>query len=278
MADEEGSKPGKPEGGGVEVGVVQFAPQFGQKERNVERALELASGMDADIVVLPELFDTGYQFLHREEALELAEPVPDGPTTWRLESYAREHGCYIVAGVAEREGGRLYNSACLVGPRGTLGIYRKAHLFEREKEWSEPGNTGFPVWDLGEVRTGVLICWDWRFPEATRTLALKGTELLVHPANLILPWCQESMRTRSVENRIFTATANRIGAEQRGDWVEHRFTGGSQVTDPDGNVLFRLGEDEEGSRSVLIDHTLARNKEHGRSHLFQDRRTDLYEL
>jgi predicted amidohydrolase len=262
----------------LRVGVIQFAPVFGDKAGNTERALAQAASVEAELLVLPELFNSGYQFLDRDEVRELAEPLPDGPTTQRLIAFARQRGCHLAAGLAELDGERLYNSACLVGPGGVVGAYRKAHLFERETLLFEPGDTGFPVFDLGFVRVGLLVCFDWRFPEAARSLALKGADLILHPANLVRPWCQEVMRTRSQENGLYTATANRVGREQRGGLEELTFTGRSQVTDTDGELLFRLGTDEETVRAAAIQPARARDKQRGLNHLFKHRRPDLYEL
>ena len=262
----------------MRIGVVQFAPLFGRVEENRDRAFSLARSQGADLWVFPELFATGYQFLGPEEALRYAEPVPNGPTARALVSFARAERCWVAAGLAELDGGRVFNSACLAGPGGLAGCYRKTHLFDREKEWAAPGDTGFPVWDTGTARVGLMICFDWRFPEAARTLALRGAEVLLHPANLIYPQCQEAMRVRSLENRVFTATANRVGTERRGDWEPLVFTGRSQITGADGEILVRLGDEEEGARVVEVDPARARDKRQRRNDFFADRRPDLYEL
>src|SRR5919202_6692477 len=120
---------------------------------------------------------------------------------------------YLVAGLAELHSERCYNSAVVLGPSGFIGTYRKTHLFFEETLLFAPGDTGFPVWQAGGAKIGVMICFDWFYPEAARTLALKGAEVLCHPSNLVLPYCPDAMVTRCLENHLFSVTANRIGSE-----------------------------------------------------------------
>jgi 5-aminopentanamidase len=260
----------------MRIGVLQFDPVFGEKEKNLER-VEAMWTADAYMMVMPELAFTGYKFASTDEAAVLAEPVPDGLTMRRLESLARKKNAFIVAGIAETAGGRLYNSAVLLGPGGWIGTYRKIHLFDQEKFWFSPGEEGFRIWDLGAVKVGMMICFDWVFPEAARTLALAGADLILHPANLVLPFCPDAMVTRAIENRVFCVTADRTGADDRaGGKLE--FIGQSQIVNPKGQILFRMGR-EEGVRIAKIDPTLARDKQVTPSNdLFKDRRTDVYRL
>ncbi len=197
------------------ISFIQTVPMFGEVERNLERVEELFP-RDSDLVVLPELFNTGYLFLNREELLKLAEPA-DGRTYKFLAKLSEEHGTSIVAGFPERSGDKVYNSAMVIDETGALvGVYRKTHLFGKEKMLFEPGDVGFKVFSLSGMKVGVLICFDWIFPEASRVLALEGAEVLAHPANLVLPYAQHAMLTRSIENRVFTVTANRSGEDDRG--------------------------------------------------------------
>ena len=175
----------------MKLAVFQFTPHFGEKEANIEKLRGATSGLDCDLLVLPEFALTGYQFTSREEVAAAAEPVPGARTCDALAELAARLECHIVCGLPEESGGEYFDSAVLVGPRGYAGKYRKAHLFHEEKLWFSPGDTGFEVFDTGAVRIGVIICFDWLFPEATRILALKGAQVVVQPANLILPWCQK---------------------------------------------------------------------------------------
>ena len=244
----------------LRVGVVQTSPRFGRVRRNITRALKLMAGAPADLYVLPELFATGYQFCSRAEVAALAEPIPAGRTTRRLIAVARRAGCVIVAGLAERAAGRFYNSAVIVGPQGFIGRYRKLHLFAEETRWFSPGDASPAVWTVGPVRIGVMICFDWFFPETARLLALGGAELICHPANLVLPYCPEAMKTRSIENRLFTATADRVGTEDRCGTAPLTYIGRSQITDPKGRLLYRAPATGEAVGVARIDPRQAADK------------------
>lgn len=263
----------------LKVGFLQTDPEFGQVEDNRRRVADLLEKADADLMVLPELFTTGYQFTDRNEVAGFAEAIPEGPTTEFLMALARDLKVSLVAGLAEREGDVIYNSAVVVGPGGYLGKYRKAHIFDTEKDLFEPGNLPLPVFDIGKARVGVMVCFDWRFPETARTLALNGADVIAHPSNLVLPHCPSAMVTRCLENRVFAITADRVGTEHRVPGEPLKFIGQSQVVDPDGRILYRASEVGEEMKVVEIDIDLARNKNiNPRNHVFNDRREDLYRL
>jgi predicted amidohydrolase len=233
--------------------------------------------VEADLMVLPELFATGYQFVSKDEVLRFAESVPDGPTTKRLMDLARRRGMTIVAGLPERAGEQCFNSAVVVGPKGFMGCYRKTHLFFEETLFFTPGDSGFLVWDIGSAKVGVLICFDWFYPEAARTLALQGADIIAHPSNLVLPHCPDSMVTRCLENKVFSVTANRIGSESRGGKDRLSFIGMSEVVDPRGRILHRAPREEEDLTIVEIDPREARTKMiNSYNDLLGDRRPALY--
>ena len=261
----------------MKAAFVQTAPVFGEVKTNVDRAVEKMEKLDASLIVLPELYSTGYQFRSKKELMDLAEDVPSGYATKRLIEAAKAKGAFIVAGLAERAGKKAYNSAVLVGPRGLVGTYRKAHLFWNEKKIFAKGDTPFKVYKAGKARVGMMICFDWLFPEAARALALLGADIICHPSNLVLPYCPQAMITRSLENRVFTITANRVGVEERVPGTRLKFIGTSQVTTPDGEVLVRAGSKKEEARSVEIDPVRARGKRiTPLNDIFKDRRTDLF--
>ncbi len=260
----------------MKVGYVQLEPRFGEVEGNINRALSLMEDNDADLFVLPELFNTGYIFTSRKELDELAEEIPQGKTAKALAKFSQRRGISLVAGIAERSQEGLFNSAILVSPSGVKGVYRKVHLFSQEKRFFSPGKEGFAVWDVGGVKIGLMVCFDWIFPEVARILALKGAEVICHPANLVLPWCPEAMVTRAVENRVFVVTANRIGREKRGG-RELRFTGESQIVAPGGKILLRASPDREEVGIADIEPSISKDKAvTGENDLFSDRRPDLY--
>ncbi|UCE28267.1 MAG: acyltransferase [Candidatus Coatesbacteria bacterium] len=262
----------------MRLGIVQFDPEFGKVEKNLRVALGLAGAVEADVYILPELFSTGYQFKDRPEAASYAEELPGGPTTDALESFCRGRGCYVAGGLAEKSSDNLYNSAVLVGPDGFVALYRKTHLFDREKEIYDVNDEDmFRVYDIGFARVGMMICFDWIYPETTRILAVRGAQIVLHMANLVLPYCQAAAVTRAVENRVFVAVANRTGTEDRVPDETLEFTGASVIVSPKGEYLLQAGETDEGCWTVSIDPTDADDKmATPRNHLIDDRRTELY--
>ncbi len=262
----------------MNVAFIQFAPRFGEVRRNLDTAerLALEKAADADLIVLPELFSTGYLFLSRSEAFDLSEPFPGGPTGDSLARIASRLDAAVVGGMAERAGEKVYNSAALVRPDGSFEIYRKSHLFLDEKDYFDRSDGPIRAVDAAGSRIGMMICFDWYFPEVCRVLTVQGARVICHPANLVLPHAPEAMRTRSLENRVFTITANRSGADRRGG-RELSFIGMSQVTAPDGTVLTRAPEEGEHVAVVEIDPRAAEDKRiTAKNNLLEDRRPELY--
>lgn len=260
----------------IKAAFIQFGPVFGDIAGNIRKAVTLIERSDAEVVVLPELFNTGYLITSQEEAFDLSEPVPGGRTTEALCSVARKKNVHIVAGLNERQGDDLFNSAVVVAPSGYLGTYRKIHLFNEEKLFFRPGDLGFAVYDIGACKIGVMVCFDWFFPESMRTLALQGADLICHPSNLVLPFCQEAMITRCLENRVFAVTANRTGEERRKGKVSS-YTGKSQITAPGAQVLCRAGAETEEIGTAEIDVRLSRDKSlNPYNHVLLDRREAFY--
>jgi len=261
----------------MRVGFLQYSPVFGDKKGNLERVGEMLSREKDALIVLPELCFTGYVFEDKKELDTLAEEAI-GPTVECLTPIAKDNNLFLVFGMAERVGERLYNSSCLLSPKGEIKMYRKAHLFNMEKTLFAPGDTGFPVFDIEingvQAKVGLLICFDWIFPEPWRILALKGAQIIAHSTNLVLPYCQDAMITRAIENRIFIITANRTG-EERG----LRFTGRSQAVKPTGKILIRVGEESQGVWTVECDPLEAQNKMvTEKNDVLGDRREDLYKI
>ena len=255
------------------VSSIQTHPTLGEVQNNLDDLDARMGETDADLILRPELFATGYFFEGTDQARSLAETVQDGPTTRRLERWSRETGATIVAGLVERDGDDLYNSAVVVTPKGWLGTYRKTHLFYEETLHFTPGNTGFGVWTVMDrqrrsYRLGVMVCFDWFFPEAARTLALAGADVIAHPSNLVLPHCPDAMRFRALENGVFTVTANRIGMESNGK-EDLTFIGRSVICAPDASVLAEAPTDTEAVISAEIDPHRARD---GRLNAYNDRR------
>ena len=267
----------------MRIACAQYAVGDGDRAHNLERSLRFirrAALEGADLVVLPELANSGCDLGSRHQALDLAEEIPGGPTVraWREE--AEGSGVCVVVGMLEREGDNLYNSAVLLGP-GVLGRYRKTHLWDREKLLYEPGRE-LPVFDTPLGRIGVLICYDAWFPEAARTLALKGAQILCLPSNAPDDWVPETRRLGDLTmldvhciaaanaNRVFVAAANRVG---------DGYLGRSCIVDVTGGVLALAGASEVELVSAELDPARARAEKRltDLSHAFEDRNPGAYE-
>lgn len=284
----------------VKVSMVQFASEWLQTERNAARmkAFVEAEAKDGqDLIVFPELANTGYiSPLEVEEQcgypgmnyaqfasafMRAAETVP-GPTTDALSDAARRYGVHVVVGMAQKHPVipcSLYNSAVLIGPHGILGVHHKVHIPLNEKQFFYPGNT-LDVFktDLGTI--GMQVCYDGRFPEITRVLALKGAEIICSPwcvpAIFTVPDAENSLKyrtyTRAQENGVFFVSCNRSGQEGKTIML-----GRSVVSAPDGSfVAASQTSDEEVIRAELAEERLVRYR--SKLSLFRDRRPELYDL
>jgi predicted amidohydrolase len=263
--------------GSVRIGYVQTNPKLGQVEQNLGTIERLLQGVEADLLVLPEMCTTGYLFLTPDELQEVAEPVPGGPTTRFFRRLAGDSGIHLVFGMVEEADGKLYNASVVVDPSGKVHTtYRKLQLFLNEKDLFDPGDRRPFVHTVKDTKIGQMICFDWIFPEVARCLALEGADIICHSANLILPYAQGASVTRAIENRVFFLIANRVGREERGGQCLE-FTGQSRIVDPRGQVLVESDETSEEVQVVDIDLSMARDKlVTPRNHIFGDRRPDMY--
>ena len=273
----------------VTVAVCQLAPRVGEPERNVDRAVRAvrtAADHGAQLIVLPELVTSGYVFADAAEARRLAER-PDGPGLTRLAAVAREREVVLVAGFPElADDGTLHNSAALFDVDGLRAVYRKAHLWDREKEIFVPGDAPPPVVATALGRIGVVICYDLEFPEWMRLVALGGADIVCAPTN----WPAEPRPTgeRPIEvvraqasasvNRVFLAVADRAGDERGVRWVS-----GSAIIGPDGYPLATAeasAAERAGREQILLAACRlaeARRKAVSpRNDVFDDRRPGLY--
>ena len=261
--------------------VAQIDPKLGEKQRNLDvclARLEEASVLGASILVLPECAIPGYMWDSAEEAMPFAEEIP-GPSTATLERECARLGLHVVCGLLERDGDALHNAAVLVGPDGLVGTYRKTHLPYLGVDRFVVAGDELPVFETPLGRIGVEICYDLRFPEVTRTLALRGADLVAHPTNFpVAARIQTELITlaRAAENRVYLLTANRVGKERWGE-----FCGWSQIVDPFGNRLAEAGETGEALLTAEIDVEKARDKDYVipgsyELYLFGHRRPELY--
>jgi predicted amidohydrolase len=265
----------------MRAGFLQFEPVFGEPKKNISRIKRLISSnppQAGDLIVIPELANSGYLFSTKEELRQLSEEIPNGQFCNFLKKLCSDANCYIVSGICEKSKDKYYNSSVLVHPDGHINTYRKLHLFHEEKLWFTPGDLPLEVFDLSpfNVKVGMMVCFDWRFPEITRTLALKGAQIICHPANLVMPHCQDAMVIRALENQVFTITANRIGKDVKKN-KELVFTGRSIMVNPKGEVIHIAPEDREECFISEINPALALDKmvtEY--NNIFEDRREEMY--
>jgi N-carbamoylputrescine amidase len=271
----------------VSIACCQVKPTVGEKDENIGKTLRFAkeaARLGADIILLPELANTGYVFETRAEAFGLAEVVPGGETTRVWEEFAQDRQVYLAAGIAEREGNRLYNSSVLIGPNGYIGSYRKLHLWNKEKLFFEPGDLGIPVFNTPMGRMGMIVCYDMWFPELVRIYTLQGVDLVLNVTNWVAGSDQEndSRVTEAVcvaqahLNSVFMAAADRIGIER-----EQPFLGRSMIVSPTGEVLAgpaSFDEEEVITAECNLVDARTRKRKTRLNHVVHDRRTDVYDV
>jgi predicted amidohydrolase len=271
----------------IVAAAVQMEPRIGEAARNIAHSLaliEAAADRGARLIVLPELANSGYVFESREEAVSLAEDARTGAASAAWQDVAARRGLHIVAGLCERGGDAIYNSAVVIGPAGLLGVFRKVHLWDQENRFFTPGDLGFPVLDLSFGRLGVFICYDGWFPESYRACALRGAEVICVPTNWVpmpaQPPGREVMANTLVmagahSNGVFVVAADRVGTE-RGQ----PFLGNSLIVAPTGFPLAgpasATGEETLVATLDLAQAAAARRL-NGFNHLIENRRPEAYQ-
>jgi predicted amidohydrolase len=270
----------------VTVATVQFEPIIGDRAGNlaaIERLAKAAKTQGAEIVVLPELADSGYTFRDGEEVAALAGPVPGGPSAETLRRLAEEFGLYIVSGIAEQDGDRFYNSALLCGPEGYIGKYRKLHLWNNENRLFRKGDLGLPIFDLPFGRIGIAICYDGWFPETFRQLALAGAELVCVPTNWVPmagaegvpePMANILHKAAAHTNGLYIACADRIGIVRGQSFIGRSLNVGPQgwpISGPASADREEILLAQIDLSSVTETRTL-----NSFNHLLGDRRADVY--
>lgn len=224
---------------------IQMDCVLGDKDANMAKAIRLvqeAVDRGAELIVLPELFNTGYRVEERDR--ELAESIP-GETIALLETICRRDRIHIAGSLLEKcnVSGIIYDTAFLVGPDGWIGSYRKTHLWDKENIRFAKGSS-FPVFDLGFARLGLQICYEIGFPEGARSLTLQGADIIAIPSAFgkerDYAWDLAS-RARALENGVYLIASNRSGIE-RG---ETEFGGRSRIVDPAGHVLAEAKQPDE---------------------------------
>jgi N-carbamoylputrescine amidase len=281
----------------VTVAATQFACDWdvaGNIAR-AERHVREAAKRGAQVILLPELFETPYFCIEQDARhLGLAKPVGENAAVAHFQKIARELGVVLPISFFERDGQAMFNSIAIVDADGSvLGVYRKSHIPNgpgyQEKNYFSPGDTGFKVWDTRFARIGVGICWDQWFPEAARAMALLGAEMLLYPTaigtepppaepvNSREHW-QRTQQGHAAANLMPLIASNRFGLErslQNPEGLYIRFYGSSFIADPMGAKVAEAGEAEEAVLTASFDlEALAQQRDNW--FVFRDRRPDLY--
>ncbi|GAA1684728.1 hydratase [Mycolicibacterium murale] len=273
----------------IRVASVQTDPTMLDVSGNVDAmvaAMHRLAAEGVQLAVFPELATTGYMFADADECRTVSEEVPAGPTCARLLAACTELGMHIVFGIAERDGERLYNSSALLGPDGFIGRYRKLHLWDQENVVFSPGDVGLPVYDTAVGSIGILICYDIWFPEAARTLALAGADLLCVPTNWVPLTAGNDADGRAMANILCSANSHCNGvpivaADRCGTERGQEFLGRSVITAPSG--WYAAGPASPSDEDVIIaDLDLsgigASRQLNQFNNTFADRRLDAYRV
>jgi beta-ureidopropionase len=263
----------------LNVSAIQFSPAFLDLELNRKKITHLIetdiSNHNSKLIVLPELAFSGYNFEASSQVKKTAEEIPHSESCELLANLAMSHEIFIVAGINERAGDNYYNSCVAFGPNGYITTYRKIQLYAREKEFFTPGDLPLQIFSIEDYKIGLMVCFDWFYPEIPRSLALMGADLVCHVMNAVIPdgaYLGDTYHCRW--NRIFIVLANRIGAE--GDLT---FIGRSTIIDPSGQILAQATPDSEEIIASQVDPLSARNKKiNAYNDLLNDRRPNFYEL
>jgi predicted amidohydrolase len=274
-----------PASASVRLAAVQFTPVFANKNENFKRIAALADTIDADLIIFPELCTTGYFFQSKEESRAQAETT-NGEAAELFFDIADKHNAMVIAGFAERDGDSVYNSAMILTPDTTRpSIYRKTHLFYKERFCFDEGATGFFVTPhhAKDCKVGTMICYDWRFPESARILGLKGADVIACPSNLVTNVWHIAMPARALENKLYVAVPNRAGkeigsVEGNGRPEEVKFTGKSVVYSYTGEAIAQAGPSDDAVLTVDIHPQATRDKSFNAfNDIFTDRRPALYQ-
>ncbi len=211
--------------------------KLGDVDYNVKMAKELlkdAKKEHVDILVLPEMANSGYYFDSYEEVRKHAEEIPGGQLSRELIMWSKNGGL-VVAGINECAEEGIYNSAAIIANGKHLGTYRKHHLYGPEKNWFLKGPAEPQVIQHKSLSFSVVICFEWNFPARIRQAAAKGAKLILHPINSSTFHWRDAMREIAIENGVFTASANRVGRE--GNCT---FAGESSIIDPNGKIVLKM--------------------------------------
>ena len=270
----------------VRVACVQMRPEIAATKKNVAASIERikeAADARAQLIILPELCNSGYVFRDQDEAMALAEPVPSGPSCVAWSEIAAKFNLHLVAGINERDGEDLVNSAVVIGPDGYLVTYRKMHLWDKENLIFKPGNRGFPVVETPVGKIGTFICYDTWFSESYRLCAVQGADIICLPTNWVPIPGQDPSREAMANilcmasahtNGVFVAAADRVGEERGQPFIGQSLIvnytgwpiGGPASYDREEIIYADCNLDDARRHRIWNDH----------NRVLHDRRTDIY--
>ncbi len=260
----------------MKVSFLQLDSTFGSINANIQKLEDRLKNINADLLVLPELFTTGYMFQDKEELQKYGEPIPNGPTVKKLILLAQKYEVYLVVGMPEVEKDKFYDTTILVGPDWYVGKNQKKHLFYKENLIFDKGENKYEVFQTPIGNIGLMVCFDYMFPEVYRTLTLQWAEILC------LTCCLKTSpskvmtiaRANALSNWVYVIAVNRVG-EERGV----QFSGCSEIIWPRMETLAQGEENTEDIQVVDIDISKARNKVYNEfNDLLKDRRTSYYNI
>ena len=262
------------------ISVIQFCPIRNNKEQNIQQMLKECVDDSSDLILFPELSTSGYYYSTKSDIMAVADSF-ESETIFRFQELSTRLRKVIIFGFPEIDGDLIYNSAAIMVPDSKQSrVYRKSHLFYKERNIFEPGNTGFFVTELPDLdlKLGTMICYDWRFPEASRSLALLGADLIVCPSNLVTNIWRNVMPARAIENKVYLAVANRTGSEDA-EGEELMFNGDSAVWSYNGNIMASADGQVNTKIQIEIHPESTRDKSFNMyNDIFKDRRPELYKI
>jgi predicted amidohydrolase len=227
----------------MRVASLQMRIIKGDKDKNISNVDSLIGNNKLDLVVLPELFSTGYFFEEKSQIELISEEIPNGDTTKKLLEIAARKECHIVGTLIEREDNKNYITSILAGPKGYIGKHRKRHLTTDELEFYTPGSES-EVYEINGCKIGIVVCFEGWFPERIRELLLKGAQIICHSALIMSDKTMNIMKVRAIENNMFIVIANSISSEYfKGNNIT--FRGESRIYDTSGNIIIDAGKEEK---------------------------------
>ncbi|MCX7909655.1 MAG: carbon-nitrogen hydrolase [Ignavibacteria bacterium] len=262
----------------MRVAAIQFSPFFKEIDKNFDYIYNKSKEVEADLICFPELSLSGYFFLTREELLPFTIDFRSEIIA-RIQEISTSLNKIILFGFPEKSNGKIFNSCAILFPEKKFScVYRKTHLFYRERFVFDPGDTGFFVVDFSpmNINLGTMICYDWRFPEAARALALQGADIIACPSNLVTQVWHLAIPARAIENKVYVIVANRVGTETNGGETLI-FNGKSGIWHYYGSLIAGAAEETEKIIIAEVFPEETRDKYIDKfNNIFTDRRPEMY--